>query len=109
MDSCKTGPPQYSPRRIMDVIDAAAVENIQTTLLMVADGKGDRKKDPLAAFASTVDAAATCGTWGTAGGDGFDICVERCERKPSWWAARTPHSGACYTLCSVAVSPCQKG
>ena len=76
-------PLQHSPRRIMDVIDAAAEEDIRTALLMVADGKGGRKKDPLAAFASTVDAGATCGTSGTAGGDGLGPCVARCERKPS--------------------------
>lgn len=73
---------------------------------MVADGKGSRKKDPLAAFAGTVNAAATCETSGTAGGDGLDVCVGRCERKPSWLNLRTPPNGACYLLCSHAIAPC---
>lgn len=74
---------------------------------MAADRKGKRKNDPLAAFASTFNAAATCGTSGTAGGDGLDLCVERCERKPSRTAIRAPRKGACYALCSLAVAPCK--
>ena len=75
---------------------------------MVADGGEDRKKDPLAVFARTDNAAATCGTSDTAGGDGLDLCVDRCQRKPSMLAMRTPHRGACYTLCSLAIAPCTR-
>lgn len=77
-------------------------------LLMVADGGDDRKKDPLAVFSRTDNAAATCGTSGTAGGDGLNLCVDRCQRKPSMLAMRAPHRGACYTLCSLAIAPCKR-
>lgn len=102
-------PPRRSPHRIEGVVDAASDVDIRIALLRVADGKDDRKKDPLAAFARTDNAAVTCGTWGTAGGDGLNICVERCERKPSWLDMRTPRSGACYMLCSHAIAPCVEG
>lgn len=99
-------PPRRPPHRIQKVIDAADEEDIRTALLKSADGKGGREEDPLAAFASTVNAAATCGTSGTAGGDGLGMCVKRCERKPSRTTVRATRTGACYTLCSLAVAPC---
>lgn len=97
------------PGRVQEVIDAAAESDIRAALLMVADSKGDREEDPLDAFARAANnAAATCGTPGTAGGDGLDVCVAQCERKPSF-LAKAPHDGACYMLCSLAVAPCAKG
>ena len=87
-------------------IDAASDVDIRIALLTVADGDDYRKKDPVAVFARTVNAAVTCGTSGTAGGDGLDICVDRCERKPSWLDLRTLRKGACYALCSLAIAPC---
>lgn len=101
-------PPLRSPHRVVGAIDAAAEEDIRMALLMVANGESDRKKDPLAAFSRTNNAAATCETSGTAGGDGLDLCVKRCESKPSTWDLRTPTRGACYTLCSLAISPCTR-
>ena len=98
-----------SPHRMQGAIDAASDVDIRIALLTVADGDDYRKKDPLAVFARTVNAAVTCGTSGTAGGDGLDICVDRCERKPSWLDLRTPRKGACYALCSLAIAPCTEG
>lgn len=98
-----------SPHRIQDIIDETAEEDIRIALLMVADGKGGRKEDSLAVFASTVNAAATCGTSGTAGRDGLLPCVDRCQCKPSLLAFRAPRSGTCYTLCSLAIAPCETG
>ena len=112
LDAHNTRPvlhPQRSPHRMQGAIDAASDVDIRIALLAVANGNDDRKKDPLAVFARTNNAAATCGSWGTAGGDGLDICVDRCERKPSWLDLRTPRKGACYALCSLAIAPCTKG
>ena len=101
--------PLRSPRRFQGVIDAAAEVDIRVALLTVADGGDDRKKDPLAVFARTDNAESTCATSGTAGADGLATCVERCERKPSTWDLRVPRGGACYTLCTLAISPCTQG
>ncbi|CAN0505178.1 unnamed protein product, partial [Laminaria digitata] len=49
------------------------------------------------------------GNSGSAGGDGLDLCVKRCERKSSMTAISSPARGACHALCSLAIAPCEKG
>lgn len=65
----------------------------------------DNRKGELAHFVGTNSGAATCVGVDTAGGDGLDVCVAGCERKPSLFG-KTSHTGACYALCSLAVAPC---
>eukprot|EP00904_Undaria_pinnatifida_P007221 jgi/Undpi1/3629/HiC_scaffold_16.g06999.m1 len=99
------GTPNLEIEEIQDVIDTASDKDIRTALLMVANGKGSRKKDPVDAYARTDNAAATCGAEGTAGADGLDLCVTRCEAT----RFKSPRKGACYMLCSLAVAPCANG
>lgn len=105
LSSIRRKQPTY---RIQERVAAAADHDIRYALLSVTNGMAGRKKNPLEAFARTVNAEELCATSGSAGADGLDVCVEHCERKPHF-LARTSQKGACFMLCSVAIAPCSNG
>eukprot|EP00904_Undaria_pinnatifida_P005274 jgi/Undpi1/1877/HiC_scaffold_12.g05264.m1 len=100
--------PVLQVQEIQECVAAAADHDIRYALLSVTNGMAGRKKNPLEAFARTVNAEELCATSGSAGADGLDVCVEHCERKPHF-LARTSQKGACFMLCSVAIAPCSNG
>ena len=92
-----------------DRVDLATVEDIRASMLEQAARRkiGIRNKSNLAWFARTEDAAATCATAHSAGGNGLDVCISQCENRRSWFG-RAPYVGACHLLCALAVAPCHK-
>ena len=88
-------------------MDSAAPHEIREVLFDRFGWKAGVVRDDVVALSNTDNAAAICSTPDSAGADGMDKCVSRCEQRSFvFMGGKEPHVGGCYLLCSLAMAPC---